>query len=109
MIGDWLSFLSGVALMVSGLRVTWAYWPPKRWWGSRAGILAMAIFLGFVAAVFNTLYWQVWGQIAVEYLRVWTVQMLRFWGDYTDVIAKGGAALAAELHLWALRKKENGQ
>lgn len=106
MIGDWLSFLSGVALMVSGLRVMWAYLPPKHWWGSRAGILAMAIFLGFFAAVFNTLYWQVWGQIAVEYLRVWSVQMLRFWGDYTDVIAKGGAALAAELHLWALRKKE---
>ena len=106
MIGDWLSFLSGVALMVSGCRVMWAYWPPRDWWKTRPGLLAMAIFLGFFAAVFNTLYWQVWGQFAVEYVHAWTVQTLRFWGDYTDVIAKGGAAVAAELHLWALRKKE---
>lgn len=106
MIGDWLSFLSGVALLVSGLRVIWAYWPRRNWHLTPAGILGFAIFLSFIAAVANTVYWQVWGQIAVEYLRIWTVQALRFWGDYTDVLVKGGAAIAAELHLWALRKKE---
>jgi hypothetical protein len=106
MMGDWISFLSGVALMVSGCRVMWAYRPRGDWRQTAAGILGFAIFLGFFGAVFNTVYWQVWGQITVEYLRVWSVQMLRFWGDYTDVIAKGSGAVAAELHLWALRKKD---
>lgn len=106
MVGDWLSFLSGVALMVSGCRVIWAYRPRGQWRASPAEILGLAIFLSFIAAVANTVYWQVWGQVAVEYLRIWTVQVLRFWGDYTDVLVKGGGAIAAELHLWAIRKKE---
>lgn len=109
MIGDWLSFLSGVALLVSGSRAILAYWPLGDWHTSAAGILGLAIFVGFIAAVFNTVYWQVWGQLAVEYLHIWSAEVLRFWGDYTDVIAKGGLAVAAELHLWALRKKERGE
>lgn len=106
MIGDVLSLLSGVALMVSGSVVMWAYRPSGGWGRTRSGVLGFAIFLGFFSAVANTLYWQVWGQIAVEYWGIWTVETLRYWGDFMDVTAKGSGTVSAILHLWALRKKE---
>lgn len=106
MIGDFGSFMSGVLLLVSGCRVMWAYRPRSDWRQTAAGILGFAIFLSFFGAVANTVYWQVWGQFAVEYLQVWTAAVLRFWGDYTDIFAKGCVIAAAELHLMAIRKKE---
>lgn len=106
MLGDWLSFLSGFSLLIIGSCVMIVYWPRKGWRNSSAGLLGMAIWLGFFAAVLNTLYWQVMGQSTVEFLHLWSIHDLRFWGDYVDVLVKGGAAFAGLLHLMALKKKE---
>lgn len=99
-LGDWISFFSGVALMTLGTLVLIAYRPK----GARNGperTLALAIFLGFVAHAGNTVYWQVFGQVAV-YQGWITVHGLRFYGDFADLLFKGGGALAAWLHLRAL-------
>lgn len=103
MIGDWVSFLSGTALLFCGGLAMVAYRPRRDWWQSPSGTLGMAIFLGFLAAVVNTLYWQVFGQWAVEFIGFMSVETLRSVGDWMDLIVKGGAAVAGVLHLRALR------
>lgn len=103
MIGDWVSFLSGLFLLVMGALVMLAYRPGRDWWRTAHGTLGMAIFLGFLAAVTNTAYWQVWGQWAVEFLGIMSVTQLRAAGDWIDLIVKGGAGVAGVLHLRALR------
>jgi len=103
MIGDWVSFLSGSFLLVMGALVMVAYRPRREWWKTPHGTLSMAIFLGFLAAVTNTTYWQVFGQWAVEFLGVMSVTQLRAAGDWIDLIVKGGAGVAGVLHLRALR------
>jgi hypothetical protein len=103
MIGDWVSFLSGSFLLVMGALVMVAYRPRSEWWKTPHGTLGMAIFLGFLAAVTNTAYWQVFGQWAVEFLSVMSVTQLRAAGDWIDLIVKGGAGVAGVLHLRALR------
>lgn len=103
MIGDLVSFLSGTALLVCGALVMIAYRPRLGWWRSPHGTLGAAIFLGFLSAVLNTAYWQVFGQWAVEFLHIMTVQQLRAFGDWIDLLVKGGAAVAGVLHLRALR------
>lgn len=103
MIGDWVSFLSGSFLLVMGALVMLAYRPGRDWWRTAHGTLGMAIFLGFLAAVTNTAYWQVWGQWAVEFLGIMSVTQLRAAGDWIDLIVKGGAGVAGVLHLRALR------
>jgi|DEB0MinimDraft_4_1074332.scaffolds.fasta_scaffold17678_2 hypothetical protein len=103
MIGDWVSFLSGSFLLVMGALVMVAYRPRREWWKTPHGTLGMAIFLGFLAAVTNTAYWQVFGQWAVEFLGIMSVTQLRAFGDWIDLIVKGGAGVAGVLHLRALR------
>lgn len=103
MIGNWVSFLSGIALLVSGFLVMVAYRPRRGWWMTPHGTLGMAIFLGFFAAVLNTVYWQVLGQWATELFPLVTVDDWRRWGDWIDLIVKGGAAVAGVMHLRALR------
>ena len=103
MIGDWVSFLSGSFLLVMGVLVMLAYRPRLHWWRSAHGTLGAAIFLGFLAAVTNTAYWQVFGQLAVEFLGVMSVTQLRAAGDWIDLTVKGGAGVAGALHLRALR------
>lgn len=101
MLGDTISFVSGMALLFLGSCVLWAY-RPKLWPNNDATlVLQAAIFLGFVAAVGNTLFWQVLGQPLVKYDLV-SVSTLRGIGDYLDLVFKGGAAFAAYLHLKAL-------
>jgi hypothetical protein len=100
--GDWASFFSGFALLAMAALVMVAYRPRgPRTKDAAATTLAMAIFLGFAAHAGNTLYWQVFGQPAVTYGLV-TVEQLRLWGDWADVLFKGGAALSAWMHLVAL-------
>lgn len=103
MMGDWVSFASGSALLIVGTLVMIAYFPRRGWWHSAHGTLGLAIFLGFFAAVTNTAYWQVFGQWAVEFLGILTVFQLRAVGDWIDLAVKGGAAVAGVLHLRALR------
>lgn len=103
MVGDWVSFLSGSFLLVMGALVMLAYRPRLHWWRSAHGTLGAAIFLGFLAAVTNTAYWQVFGQWAVEFLGIMTAAQLRAAGNWIDLVVKGGAAVAAALHLRALR------
>ena len=99
--GDWISFVSGVALMVMAAFVMKAY-SPRNWNdGSGSGYLAIAIWLSFAAALGNTLYWQVFAQPAVQYGLI-SVPTLRNVGDYFDVLFKGGGAVAGYLHLKAL-------
>lgn len=101
MVGDMVSWVSGLALLFVGSLVLWAYRPTQ--WPQReaSGVLQAAIFLGFLAAVFNTLFWQVLGQPAVN-LGLVSVAQYRAIGDWLDAIFKGGAAVAAWLHLRAL-------
>lgn len=102
MMGDTVSFLSGVALMVMGVLVMRAYLPGAGWHRTGQGVLGAAIFISFLVAVLNTLYWQVFGQVAVEFLGIMTVAQLRAVGDWVDLVVKGGAAWAAYLHLKAM-------
>ena len=103
MASDWASFLSGTALLIVGAAVMWVYRPRRGWCCTPSGVLGMAIFLGFFAAVTNTLYWQVWGQLAAEFWGIITVYHLREVGKWVDLIVKGGAAIAGVLHLWAIK------
>ena len=99
--GDAISFTAGVALLFFGLLAVRAFWPRNFSWRASSSILETAIFLSFIAAVANTLYWQVFGQIAVQ-AGLLTVFQLRSVGDWLDGLFKGSAALAAYLHLRAL-------
>lgn len=98
--GDWVSFLSGVALVIFGGLAMIAYRPSPGRRGAET-LLASAIFIGFMAHVGNTLYWQVFGQPAVHF-GILTVADLRAYGDWFDLFFKGGGALAGYLHLRAL-------
>ncbi|MFV1484535.1 MULTISPECIES: hypothetical protein [unclassified Phaeobacter] len=101
--GDWVSWGAGVALLFYGTLVMWAY-RPTRWTDPDApGWLQAAIFCGFLAAVGNTAFWQVFGQPAVK-LGWLTVAQLRGAGNWLDLLFKGGGALAAYLHLKAMHK-----
>ena len=99
MIGEIVSFASGMALLIMGILVMVAYRPGKR--EGAAAVLGFAIFLGFLSAVGNTLYWQVFGQPAVAFGIV-TVEQIRGAGDYADLLFKGSNALSGWLHLYAL-------
>lgn len=102
MIGDLASFLSGAALLITSVLVMVAYRPSRGWFHTPHGTLGVAIFLGFLSAAANTAYWQVYGQIAVEFLGIITAEQLRSTGDWVDLAVKGSAATAAMLHLRAL-------
>jgi hypothetical protein len=101
MVGDWISWFSGVALLFFGFLVLWAYRPQS--WAVREapGALQAAIFLGFLASVGNTVFWQVIGQPIVNF-GLMNVDQYRALGDWLDFVFKGGAAYAAWLHLKAL-------
>lgn len=101
MMGDLFSWLAGLALLFFGVLVTYAYRPEQ--WPRReaSGVLQAAIFIGFLAAVGNTLFWQVFGQPAVRFGWL-SVAEIRAVGDWADVVFKGGAALSAWLHLKAI-------
>ena len=98
--GDILSWLAGASLVCVGLLVMWAYRPMK-WPRGGPGWLQAAIFLAFFSAVANTMFWQVYGHIAVAN-DLWTVDRLRDVGDWLDILFKGGAAFAGWMHLKAL-------
>lgn len=105
MIGDLVSWVAGLSLMVAGLLVMWAY-RPQQWPSGGAGWLQAAIFMGFAAAVGNTAFWQVIGQPAVSSGLV-EVGALRAVGDWLDLVFKGGAAFAGWMHLKALHLSLN--
>ena len=100
MIGDFISFVAGLALVVISCLVIRAYWPP-RYEAPSAQWLGFAIIVGFMAAGFNALYWQVWGTLSL-YLGFGTVGSLRGLGGFFDLFFKGGAALAGYMHLKAI-------
>ena len=100
MIGDLVSFVAGVALVVISFLVIRAYWPP-RYEAPSAQWLGFAIIVGFVAAGFNALYWQVWGTLSI-YFGIGSVSSLRGVGDFFDLFFKGGAAIAGYMHLKAI-------
>jgi hypothetical protein len=101
MMGDVVSFASGVSLLFFGSLVLIAF-RPRRWsYHSGPGYLSRAIFLAALAAVSNTLYWQVLTQPAVASGFV-TVYQVRNIGDWLDLLFKGGAAYALFLHLKAM-------
>ena len=99
--GDLVSLFSGALLLFFSVLVMIAY-SPKSKRSKPESTLALAIFLGFMAAAFNTLYWQVFGQIAVM-IDLISVKNLRMIGDILDLVFKGGAAYAGYLHLRALQ------
>lgn len=101
MIGDAVSLLAGASLLAMSMLVILAYVGGTTSAGTGPRYLAIAIILGFIASGVNALYWQVFGQLAVN-LDFISVTDLRLWGDYVDLIAKGGGALSAWYHLKAL-------
>lgn len=103
MIGDFISLASGFVLFVVAVLVMIAY-RPKRGGDRATWLLSVAIFLSFFADAANTLYWQVFGQIAVVWFD-YSVASLRWWGDYFDLLFKGGAAVAGIMHLMALHER----
>lgn len=105
LIGDLLSFSGGIALVVFGGMALIAFLP-KRWpdFSDPRDTLSLAICLGFIAAVGNTVYWQVLFSIAL-WLGLTTVEAWRAVGDYLDLIFKGGAALSGVLHITALHQQ----
>lgn len=101
MIGNLLSFGAGAVLLMMSLMVMLAYRPSGTWSGRADQYLVAAIFLAFATDAANTLYWQVFGHVAVQNDLI-TVTTLRALGNWLDVLFKGGAALAGYLHLKAL-------
>lgn len=101
MVGDMVSWVAGLSLLFFGGLVLYAYRPDQWPRGEAPGVLQAAIFLGFLSAVGNTVYWQVFAQPAVR-LDLISVETLRFYGDYLDLLFKGGGALAGYLHLKAI-------
>ena len=100
MLGDFISFSAGLALVFISVLVVRAYWPP-RYDDASARWLGAAIILGFLASGFNALYWQVWSNISLM-LDLTSVQSLRGVGDFLDLAFKGGAAVAGWMHLKAI-------
>jgi len=100
--GDWISFLSGLALLLMSALVLIAYRPFGSWAGRADQYLVLAIALGFAAAGANTLYWQVFGQYAVHF-GIMTIETQRAAGDWLDLVFKGGHALSGYFHLKALQ------
>ena len=100
MIGDFIAFTAGLALVVISCLVIRAYWPP-RYEAPSAKWLGWAIIFAFAAAGLNALYWQVWGTLSL-YLGLGSVGSLRDAGDFFDLVFKGGAAVAGWMHLKAL-------
>lgn len=101
--GDWISFLAGVSLLVISPLVIRAYSPGGFHFRTGNGWLAAAIILGFLAAAGNTLYWQVFGVLAVK-SGLMTVTFQRELGDWCDLLFKGGGALSGWMHLKALQR-----
>ena len=103
--GDVVSWISGVFLLIGSIMVIKAYWPgrakihpdPAAFW------LCWAIVLSFSAAAGNTLYWQVGGQVLVPH--VFTVDAQRALGDWLDLFFKGAGGLAALMHLKAMQAR----
>lgn len=99
--GDIISFLSGLSLFVIACLVMIAYWPQKGEMRTAAGLLGIAIFLSFFADAANTFYWQGFNKFS------WVFGLSRTdareFGQYLDLIFKGGAAVAGVLHLVALK------
>lgn len=99
--GTFVSFSAGLTLLGVGIFVLIAYLPRSFRLTSLTDTLGLAIFLGFLAVVGNTLYWQVFGQIVLHFNFI-SVERFRAVGNWLDVLFKGGAAFSGYLHLRAL-------
>ena len=102
--GDWISLIAGGILLVVSCMVMKAYWPRRRDTHDAAWFLGMAIFLGFLSAAANTLWWQIIVGVATHY-GTFKYDALRDVGLYLDGALKGMAALAGAMHLVALHRK----
>lgn len=103
-LSHWGSLIAGIVLLTMCVLGVRAFAP--RLVNSEdpaARMLAGAIVMGFVGGAINTLYWQIWGQIALaaEVIDVFT---LRFWGGFLDIPFKLSVALAVLMHLAAWRR-----
>ena len=101
--GFWASWVAGVVLLCMALLGLRAFVPRALKGGSRPSrTLAFAIILGFAGAAANTLYWQVFGQVAIAAKWI-DLATLRYVGGYLDILFKGVPALSIFLHLKAVR------
>ena len=104
MLGDIVSFCSGLILLFFGTLAMIAYQPRLRYmWSDKGGeVLGLAIYIGFLSAVANTFYWQVLGHLSI-WLNWITIIELRALGDWADLLFKGGGGVSGWLHLRALK------
>jgi len=101
--GELVSYLSGIFLLIISLMVMIAFWPSLTRNGFR--VLGVAIFLSFFAAAMNTIWWQVFAYWNTQ-LGVFPRDQFREFGYYVDFVMKallgGGAGI---LHLVALQRQ----
>lgn len=102
-IGYWLSFLVGAGLLLSaGVAFLLAADYNKIVRGIPSQYLSYGIMFLLFSLAANTLYWQVFGQVAV-YLEVISVDKLRQIGSYLDLIFKGTGIVGAIFAIRAYR------
>lgn len=104
--GDTLSFAAGSVLFVVALMVVKEYWPRGlgNWFRlDPPSMLQLGIFLGFVLAATNTLWWQILNSIVVG--QGWMGRAaFQDIGKWMDVPLKGGMACVGLIHLRAKQK-----
>ena len=89
MIGFWISFATGLALLMVALNTLYLF---SKLESTGTSVQSRQLSWGIVLTAFslgaNTLYWQVFGQPAV-YLEITTIYNLREVGFYLDLLLKG--------------------
>lgn len=92
-IGYWLSFFTGLVLLGYSSYAVYIF---SRVWTMATTKESKSLSLGIILIAFslgaNTLYWQVFGQLALAYTDM-TVATLRLIGFYMDVLLKGSGII----------------
>lgn len=103
---DILSAMAGLSLTLFGVLAAIAFFPTSMWWKhSSYKYLNLGIFLIALTAVGNAIYWGPINQFGVRWGLLTVEQVRGPFGDFVDLVMKGGAAVAFYLQLYALREQ----
>lgn len=102
-IGFWGSFVAGLLLMSSSALGVSTLLGTQHGRVGNAKLLQTGLILMFLSLGLNTLYWQVFGQVAVN--NGWLeVLELRFYGSYLDWFFKGSGAVGCIIASFAMTR-----